>query len=276
MINFNDKIVFDNVTLRYEDSVHETSYEALSGMSFSVAEGEFVSLIGSSGCGKSSTLSILAGLHEPTTGSLVIDGKESHGNGKNRGVVFQHYSLFPWMTAEANIAFAVRQAFPETPEKEARAIARDYLEKVGLKGVEAKYPHELSGGQQQRTAIARTLAMKPEIMLLDEPFGAVDARNRLVLQDLLLDVLEKEDTKKTIIFVTHDIDEAILLSDRVLFVSGKRVSAEFDVPFSRPRDRREVFSSTEYVRLRQMLMNSFYDTAEENEEEEYEAREAAI
>ena len=254
------KIVLDDVTLRYED--RGAPYEAVSHLSLSVKAGEFVSIIGASGCGKSSTLSILAGLRTPTEGRFLIDGVESHGTGKNRGVVFQHYSLFPWMTAEGNIAFAVRQSFPEMPQTEAVAVAREYLAKVGLKDAGGKYPQELSGGMQQRTAIARTLAMRPEILLLDEPFGAIDARNQLALQDLLLHVLEQEAEPKTIVFVTHDIDEAILLSDRVLFLRGKRIAAAYDVPFMRPRRRRDVFASPAYLSLRQELLDGFYEEDE--------------
>lgn len=250
------KIEVSNVSLTYNDD--GTIYNALDQMNFSVDAGEFVSIIGSSGCGKSSTLSILAGLREPTEGQYLIDGNVSHGTGRNRGVVFQHYSLFPWMTAEQNIAFGIRQAFPDTTQKEASEIAREYLEKVGLAGFEDKYPYQLSGGMQQRTAIARTLAMQPEILLLDEPFGAIDARNRILLQDLLLDVLGKEKQQKTIVFVTHDVDEAILLSDRILFMDKKHILEEFVVPFSRPRNREQIFQSQEYIHMRQALLGCFF------------------
>ncbi len=250
------KIEISNVSLTYNDD--GTVYNALDQMNFSVDPGEFVSIIGSSGCGKSSTLSILAGLREPTEGQYLIDGHISHGTGRNRGVVFQHYSLFPWMTAEQNIAFGIRQAFPDTTQKEASDIAREYLEKVGLAGFEDKYPYQLSGGMQQRTAIARTLAMQPEILLLDEPFGAIDARNRILLQDLLLDVLGKEKQQKTIVFVTHDVDEAILLSDRILFMDKKHILEEYVVPFSRPRNRELIFQSQEYIQMRQALLGCFF------------------
>ena len=250
------KIEISNVSLTYNDD--GTVYNALDQMNFSVEPGEFVSIIGSSGCGKSSTLSILAGLREPTEGQYLIDGNVSHGTGRNRGVVFQHYSLFPWMTAQENVAFGIRQAFPDTTEKEASDIARDYLEKVGLEGFGEKYPYQLSGGMQQRTAIARTLAMQPEILLLDEPFGAIDARNRILLQDLLLEVLSKEKEQKTIVFVTHDIDEAILLSDRILFMDQKHILEEFEVPFSRPRNRELIFQSQEYIEIRQALLRCFF------------------
>ena len=162
------------------------------------------------------------------------------------------------MTAEQNIAFGIRQAFPDTTQKEASEIAREYLEKVGLAGFEDKYPYQLSGGMQQRTAIARTLAMQPEILLLDEPFGAIDARNRILLQDLLLDVLGKEKQQKTIVFVTHDVDEAILLSDRILFMDKKHILEEFVVPFSRPRNREQIFQSQEYIHMRQALLGCFF------------------
>ena len=250
------KIEISDVSLTYDDD--GTVYNALDRMNFSVEPGEFVSIIGSSGCGKSSTLSILAGLREPTEGKYLIDGQVSHGTGRNRGVVFQHYSLFPWMTAEENIAFGIRQAFPDTTEQEASDIAREYLGKVGLSGFGEKYPYQLSGGMQQRTAIARTLAMQPEILLLDEPFGAIDARNRILLQDLLLDVLGQEKQQKTIVFVTHDIDEAILLSDRILFMDKKQIMEEFAVPFSRPRRRERIFQSQEYIRMRQALLSCFF------------------
>ena len=255
------KIEFSNVSLTYDDD--GTVYNALNQMNFSVEQGEFVSIIGSSGCGKSSTLSILAGLREPTEGQYLIDGKVSHGTGRNRGVVFQHYSLFPWMRADENIAFGIKQAFPETTDKEAADIAKEYLEKVGLAGFGKKYPYQLSGGMQQRTAIARTLAMQPEILLLDEPFGAIDARNKILLQDLLLEVLGKEKEKKTIVFVTHDVDEAILLSDRILFMDKKRILEEFEVPFSRPRKREEIFQSRDYINLRQSLLSCFFSGIQE-------------
>ena len=255
------KIKFSDVSLSYVDG--SSAYEALHHMDFSVDPGEFVSIIGSSGCGKSTTLSILAGLRDPTSGEVLIDGTESHGTGKNRGVVFQHYSLFPWMTAEGNVAFGIRQALPETTQQEARKIAREYLQKVGLDGFEEKYPYQLSGGMQQRVAIARTLAMQPEILLLDEPFGAIDAKNRMLLQDLLLKILEEEHSSKTIVFVTHDVDEAILLSDRVLFMENKKIAGEFRVPFLHPRKREQIFSTEAYTKLRQNIMGYFFHSLKE-------------
>lgn len=256
------KIELQDIFLDYEDQ--GKIYPALEHLDFCVAAGEFVSIIGSSGCGKSTTLGVLSGLREPTKGRFLIDGRPSHGPGKNRGVVFQHYSLFPWMTAVQNVDFGMQQTEPETDKKEIRRRALQYLQRVGLKGFEHKYPYQLSGGMQQRVAIARTLAMRPEILLMDEPFGAIDARNRVVLQDLLMELLDREGERKTIVFVTHDVDEAILLSDRVLFMADKRIAEEIHIPFSRPRRREEIFRTQEYSALRQHIMGRFYDVIKEN------------
>ena len=255
------KIDLENITLDYTDN--GTVYTALDGVSFSVEEGEFVSLIGSSGCGKSTTLSVLAGLNNPKSGSFKIDGHETRGTGKDRGVVFQHYSLFPWMSARKNVEFGIKQNFPKLAKKELVQRAQEYLEKVGLKGFENKYPYQLSGGMQQRAAIARTLAMETDILLMDEPFGAIDAKNRVILQDLLLHILDETEKQKTIVFVTHDVDEAILMSDRILFMDEKKIQKEIKVPFSRPRNREQLNSDQEYLRLRRKVVDLFYHEQEE-------------
>ena len=260
------KIGLDNVKLDYNDN--GTVYNALDGLTFDVKEGEFVSLIGSSGCGKSTALSVLSGLRNPDSGTLLIDGQPTTGTGKNRGVVFQHYSLFPWMTVIKNVEYGIRQVFPEIPKKDRLNEAKKYLEKVGLAEFINKYPFQLSGGMQQRAAIARTLAMKPEILLMDEPFGAIDAKNRVVLQDLLLHILEESDEKKTVIFVTHDVDEAILLSDRILFMDQKKISKEIAVNFPRPRNREELIDREAYRTLRKRVVNLFYYESDEKSEVE--------
>jgi NitT/TauT family transport system ATP-binding protein len=256
------KIEVQDISLDYEDK--GSTYNALENLDFSVEQGEFVSLIGSSGCGKSTTLSILSGLKSPTKGNFLIDGKKSVGPGKNRGVVFQHYSLFPWMTAVQNVSFGIEQVEKDLTKKENWQRSVNYLEKVGLKGFENKYPYQLSGGMQQRVAIARTLAMQPEILLMDEPFGAIDAKNRVLLQDLLLELLQKEGDAKTIVFVTHDVDEAILLSDRVLFMANKHIDEEIPIPFLRPRRREAIFRTPQYGKLRQQIMGRFYSVIREN------------
>ena len=250
------KIELKDIFLDYTDN--GTSFTALDGVTFSVEEGEFVSIIGSSGCGKSTILSVLAGLNDPKSGSFQIDGTETRGTGKNRGVVFQHYSLFPWMTIRRNVEFGIRQNFKDLSIKELAQKAQTYLKKVGLGGFENKFPFQLSGGMQQRAAIARTLAMDSEILLMDEPFGAIDAKNRVILQDLLMDILEKTDKKKTIIFVTHDVDEAILMSDRILFMKNKKIEQEMKVPFERPRNREVLVEKKEYQKLRRKVVDLFY------------------
>lgn len=257
-----DKIALENITLDYVDN--GTTYHALDGVSFTVKEGEFVSLIGSSGCGKSTVLSILAGLNHQKSGSYRIDGVETSGTGKNRGIVFQHYSLFPWMSVQRNIEFGIQQNFPQMPKKERAAEAKSYLKKVGLEGFEQKFPFQLSGGMQQRAAIARTLAMRTEILLMDEPFGAIDAKNRVILQDLLLEILEKSEDKKTVVFVTHDVDEAILLSDRILFMNQKKIEQEITVNFPRPRNREKLMEKASYRDLRKKIINLFYYEAPES------------
>ncbi len=251
------KIEFKNISLDYRDN-SGTVYKALEGVNFSVEEGEFVSIIGSSGCGKSTILSVLAGLNHQKEGSFQIDGVETSGTGKNRGVVFQHYSLFPWMTIKKNLEFGIKQNFPGLSKKELSEKALLYLEKVGLKGFESKFPSQLSGGMQQRAAIARTLAMESEILLMDEPFGAIDARNRVILQDLLLEILDSTEQKKTIVFVTHDVDEAILLSDRILFMKDKKIETELKVPFERPRNRERLTTNGAYRNLRKKIVDLFY------------------
>lgn len=182
------KIEIQNLTVDYTE--RNRHFTALKDVSFSVETGEFVSVIGSSGCGKSTLLSILEGIHTPTAGTILIDDKPINGTGTDRGVVFQHYSLFPWMTARKNVAFGVKQAKKSLSGQERLAIADEFLDKVGLADFKNKYPSQLSGGMQQRVAIARALAMDTDILLMDEPFGAIDAKNRVILQELLLELWE--------------------------------------------------------------------------------------
>lgn len=250
------KIDIKNLTVEYSDKNH--SFKALDNVSFSVEPGEFVSIIGSSGCGKSTLLSILEGINSPTDGKILIDGNPISGTGFDRGVVFQHYSLFPWMTARNNVAFGIKQAKKELKKDERLKIADKFLDKVGLEEFKGKYPKQLSGGMQQRVAIARALAMDTDILLMDEPFGAIDAKNRTILQELLLSLWE--DNKKTVVFVTHDIDEAIFLSDKIIMMSTRpgRVYKEIRVPFKRPRNRSEMIGLKEYNDFRNKLISLFY------------------
>jgi len=253
------KITLKNVSLNYSDQ--NNSFCAIKEISFSIKKGEFVSIIGPSGCGKSTLLSLLTGLNFPTDGYILIDGEQIQGTGTERGVVFQHYSLFPWMSAQKNLIFGLKQLHRKKSKKELEEIADKYLSMVGLKDFKNKYPSQLSGGMQQRVAIARAFAMNPGILLMDEPFGAVDAKNRVILQELLLNLWNNGNERKTIILVTHDIDEAILLSDRIIVMSASpgTVKEEINIDFERPRERSLLIKSEKYAKLRNKLVNLFYD-----------------
>ncbi|MBQ2081918.1 MAG: ABC transporter ATP-binding protein [Treponema sp.] len=264
-----------NISVDYKENGR--TFNALKDVSFTINDGEFVSVIGPSGCGKSTFLSVLEGIQPVSQGQVLIDGKEISGPGTDRGVVFQHYSLFPWLTARKNIAFGIHQTNKELPKKELNRIADEYLKKVGLEKFGRKYPSQLSGGMQQRVAIARTLAMNTDILLMDEPFGAIDPKNRVTLQELLLTLWSEGSDgsgqkKKTVVFVTHDIDEAIFLSDKIIMMAPNpgHVLKEVTVPFERPRNRQELFSTSEYADLRKELMELFYRdesaSGKENEE----------
>jgi NitT/TauT family transport system ATP-binding protein len=256
------KIQIRNGYLNYIDN--GKAFNVLSDLNLSVAEGEFASIIGSSGCGKSTILSVLSGLRHLDKGEYLINNVEVNGPGKDRGMVFQHYSLFPWMTSKGNISFAIKQAQSGLSGREIDEVARYHLEKVGLTDFADRYPYQLSGGMQQRIAIARTLAMNPKILLMDEPFGAVDTKNKIVLQSLLMDILMNDKEQKTVVFVTHDVDEALLLSDKILFMHGKKIEEEMPVSLTRPRNRDEIIRTKEYRLLREKIMSYFFRDVLEN------------
>lgn len=229
----------------------------LKDINMDVAEGEFVSILGQSGCGKSTLLRLLAGLEKQTSGEILIDGKPFSGPSLSRGVVFQDYGLFPWMTAGENIMLALRQRFPERDKKELREVAVNMLQSVGLdKGVYNKLPKELSGGMKQRCAIARAFGIDPPILLMDEPFGALDAVTRAKLQDMVLELWRKQEPKKTVFFVTHDVDEAILLSTKI-FVLGQspsNVIFNCDIPSDGRPTRETQFEDPKFLNLRNTLI----------------------
>jgi NitT/TauT family transport system ATP-binding protein len=256
------KIKIDNLTAEYADK--DGTFTALDSVSLDINEGEFVSVIGSSGSGKSTLLGILQGLIKPTGGAAYIDGKVITGPGIDRASVFQHYSLFPWMTIRSNIAFGLKQKRKNLSRKERYEVADDYLKKVGLSGFENKYLYQLSGGMQQRAAIAGALAMETDILLMDEPFGALDPKNRSVMQDLLLNLWDSGEKRKTVVFVTHDIDEAIFLSDKIYVLSSSpgKVAAQFQVNFPRPRIHAAIRETNLYLSLRSKLMAVFYEDNE--------------
>ena len=238
----------------------------LKHLDLEVADGEFVCLVGNSGCGKSTILRILAGLQAPACGQISIGGRPLEGPGLDRSVVFQNYSLFPWMTAKENIEFGINQASLELGRNlckgEVSRIADEHLAKVNMSKAADLYPYQLSGGMQQRVAIARALAMDTETLLFDEPFGALDVKTRRELQILMEELWMGGSACKTAIFVTHDIDEALLLADRIVFMSGGRFLEEFRVEALRPRDP-ELFSQTdEFRQLRSRLLTLFYAAEE--------------
>jgi ABC-type nitrate/sulfonate/bicarbonate transport system ATPase subunit len=223
---------------------------ALEPTDLAVAGNDFITIIGPSGCGKSTLLRIVAGLDRPSAGRVLLDGRAVRGPGPDRGMVFQSYTLFPWLTVEENIAFGLREK--GVPERKRREIAAAYIERVGLRGFERHYPKQLSGGMQQRTAIARALANDPEILLLDEPFGALDNQTRSLMQELLLGIWERE--RKTVLFVTHDIEEAIFLASRVVVMTARpgRIKAQIEVTLPHPRHY-TVKTSAEFSALKARL-----------------------
>jgi NitT/TauT family transport system ATP-binding protein len=231
------KIQIQGVGKKFRVRDADRLFTALDDITLDVRSGEFLTLVGPSGCGKSTLLDLLAGLDSPTTGRILLNGTPVNGPGLDRGIVFQQYALFPWRTALSNIEFGLEAK--AVPKKERAERARTYLDLVGLRGFENRYPHELSGGMRQRVAIARSLAFDPDVLLMDEPFAALDAQTRESLQEELLRIWEK--TGKTIVFITHGIDEAVYLGQRVAVMTSRpgRIKRVVDVEFdSREGDLR--------------------------------------
>ena len=247
------KLKIDNVVKEYEGRNGKTV--ALNGVSLDIKENEFICVVGPSGCGKSTLLNIIAGLHEPTSGAAYLDGKKIEGTGVERGVVFQQYALFPWRTVLKNVMFPLEMK--KTPKEEAEKIALKYIKAVGLEGFENSYPKELSGGMKQRVAIARAYAADPEVLLLDEPFGALDAQTRVQLQTELLETWQKE--KKTCFFITHDVDEAIILAQRVIIMSARpgRIKKIVDVDIPYPRTQ-ATKTEPRFLELKTEVWNEVY------------------
>lgn len=233
-----------NVTKTFKSEEGEIT--ALENTNFVVKSSEFLCIVGPSGCGKTTLLRMIAGLDYPSSGEIILDGERVCGPSPDRGMVFQEYSLFPWKTVLKNVEFGLE--ILGIPNK--RKIAEEYLELVGLKDFENSYPYELSGGMKQRVAIARALATDPALLLMDEPFGSVDAQTRNVLQRELLEIWQR--TKKTILFVTHSVDEAVYLADRVAVMSPRpgRITTCMTIDISRPRKR----TSMEANKVREQLL----------------------
>jgi NitT/TauT family transport system ATP-binding protein len=225
--------------------------QALEGVTFDVADGEFVCIVGPSGCGKTTLFRIIAGLEPATTGRVVLDGARVDGPSTDLGLVFQEYHLFPWRTVAGNVGFGLERDGVATTERERRV--RELLELVGLDGFADTYPRDLSGGMKQRVALARALAVDPGLLLMDEPFGAVDAQTKKLLQDELLDIWRE--TGKTILFVTHDVEEAVKLADRVVVMAKEpgRIRSVIDVDVERPRERSDDGFGATYQRLLDLI-----------------------
>ncbi len=254
------RIVFDRV--RKEFPAAGGSLVAVEDFSLTVRDGEFISLVGPSGCGKTTLLGMVAGFVQPTDGTVTLDGAPIAGPGPERGVIFQECGVFPWLTVADNIAFGLRLRARRVPEADRRAVVARYIELMGLRGFEAAHPKTLSGGMKQRVALARAYAVQPEFLLMDEPFGALDAQTRTAMQDLLLHVLESEG--KTVLFITHSVEEALYLSSRVVVITARpsRIRCVVDVPFPYPR-REELHRSREFAELeyelRELVMEEYAD-----------------
>jgi NitT/TauT family transport system ATP-binding protein len=249
-------VEIQRVSKSFHKTVKESTTEikALADVSLSIRENEFLSIIGPSGCGKTTLLKMIDGLIPYDSGRILIDGRQVSAPGPDRAVVFQAFALLPWRTVLANVEFSLE--LRRLPKEERTKTARDYLSRVGLADFENHYPHELSGGMQQRAGLARALAVNPAILLMDEPFGAVDAQTRQLLQEELLELWQSQ--RKTVIFITHSMDEAVYLSDRVVVMTPRpgKVAEILDVPLPRPRISAEVRRDAKFVDLTNYIWES--------------------
>jgi nitrate/nitrite transport system ATP-binding protein len=251
-----NEVLLDLQNLKKVYPTPNGDYVVLEDLNLQVKKEEFITIIGHSGCGKTTMLSMIAGLNEISDGKISVLGSSIKGPGPDRGVIFQSPSLMPWMTAQENVMLGVNQVFPHGTKKEREDICRYYLSKVGLEGAFDKRASELSQGMQQRVGIARAFAIKPKVLLLDEPFGMLDSLTRGELQDVLIEIWNKE--KITAVMITHDVDEAIFLSDRVVMMtSGPRAKIGDILPieFQRPRSRKAVLDHEDYYAYRKHLID---------------------
>lgn len=255
----------ENLSKRFPVSGKNEALTVFENVSFGIDKGEYVCIIGHSGCGKSTIMNTLSGLDAPTEGNVIMDGKEVSGPSLDRGVVFQNYSLLPWLTALDNVVFGVRARWPGWSKQKIREHSLEYLEMVGLKGVANRKPGQLSGGMRQRVSIARAFATQPKLLLLDEPFGALDALTRGVIQDELVSICSK--TNQTIFMITHDVDEAIFLADRILLMSNGPeavVAEDVKVDLPRPRSRGQIINEEGYYTLRNYLLDFLVNRADDD------------
>ncbi|NJK29719.1 MAG: ATP-binding cassette domain-containing protein [Acaryochloris sp. RU_4_1] len=253
----NPYLIIEDVSKVY--NTPQGPYTVLSGINLTVTEGEFICLIGHSGCGKSTLLDMVSGFRQPTFGQVRLKNERIYQPGPDRMVVFQNYSLLPWMSAFDNIYLAVKTVYSAKPKAEKIAIVREHLEMVGLTEAADKRPHELSGGMKQRVCIARALAIRPQVLILDEPFGALDAITREEMQEELLKIWQEHQV--TVLMVTHDIDEALILADRIVMMTngpGAQIGEIVTVPFTRPRDRTRIMESPDYHHLRNQALEFLF------------------
>lgn len=243
----NDGLIIRGLSKTYFDLYAGQHVAAVEDVSLEIGNGEFVSILGPSGCGKTTLLNMIAGFIPPTRGEILLNGRRIEGPGPDRGVVFQSFALFPWKTVLDNVGFGLKMR--GVPKAERDRIAREYVALVGLTGFEQHFPHELSGGMQQRVGVARVLANKPDLMLMDEPFASVDAQTRMTLQEELTRIWE--DRRPTILFVTHDVEEAVFLANRVIVLSSRpgRVREALEVNLPRPRAWHALVEDTAYKAL---------------------------
>ena len=248
-------LVIENLVKAYPTAGGGESV-VLDGIDLTIGENEFISVIGHSGCGKSTLLKIVAGLETASGGSVRLEGREIRKPGAERMMVFQHYSLLPWLTVRENIRLAVDEVLKRVPAREKQQIVNEHLAMVNLTAAADKYPDEISGGMKQRVGIARAIAIRPKMLLMDEPFGALDALTRGKLQRQVLDIWENQ--RQAVMMITHDVDEALYMSDRIVMMTNgpaAKIGEILDVPFPHPRDRAAMRNSREYFDLRNYVLN---------------------
>ncbi|WP_254172820.1 ABC transporter ATP-binding protein [Planktothrix pseudagardhii] len=254
-LNASGFLTIENLVKSYPNA-NGGEFVVLDQINLTIGEDEFISVIGHSGCGKSTLLKIVAGLEKSTSGSVRIEGKEIRKPGSDRMMVFQHYSLLPWLTVRENIRLAVDEVLKNMSSAEKMSLVNEHIAMVNLTAAADKYPHEISGGMKQRVGIARALAIQPKMLLMDEPFGALDALTRGKLQKQVLDIWEQN--RQAVMMITHDVDEAIYMSDRIVLMTNgphANIGEILEVPFSHPRDRHQLRESSEYYELRNYALD---------------------
>ena len=260
------RILIDHVSIVYDNWRERSRFLAVDDVSLEIDHGEFLVVVGPSGCGKTSLLNAVSGLLQPAEGTVTVDNRPIRGPGSDRALVFQEYALFPWLNVRENVRFGIELLARRADPADENRRVQQLIELVGLAGFERHFPHELSGGMRQRTGLARALAIQPEILLIDEPFAAIDAMTREVMQTELLKILSR--TRQTVLFITHSIDEALILGDRVVAMSRRpgRVKKIITVPFLSPRWEHDARTDPRFGEMREHIWGLLRDEAEQAEE----------